>query len=112
AYQDYTIRARVSEAAVLASAAKATVTENIANNGGAMPADACAGVDTTLTATKNVASMTCTAGTGAIAVVTSAAAGGVPLTFTPTVPAAGGAIGTTWSCVGTGAAKHLPAECR
>jgi type IV pilus assembly protein PilA len=34
AYQDYTVRARVSELAVLASSYKATVGENIANNGG------------------------------------------------------------------------------
>ena len=46
AYQDYTIRSRVSELAVIASAAKTTVTENIANNGGTMPTDACAGVNT------------------------------------------------------------------
>ncbi|MBK9785593.1 MAG: pilin [Betaproteobacteria bacterium] len=34
AYQDYTIRARVSESLSLASAAKTTVSENISNNGG------------------------------------------------------------------------------
>lgn len=34
AYQDYTVRSRVSEGAVLASGAKATVGENIANAGG------------------------------------------------------------------------------
>ena len=33
AYQDYTVRARVSELAVLGSGMKATVGENIANNG-------------------------------------------------------------------------------
>ena len=32
AYQDYTIRARVSEALVIACAAKATIGENIASN--------------------------------------------------------------------------------
>mgnify|MGYP005861700177 FL=1 len=40
AYQDYTIRARVSEAVNVASAAKTTVSENISNNGGVMPTNA------------------------------------------------------------------------
>jgi prepilin-type N-terminal cleavage/methylation domain-containing protein len=62
AYQDYTVRARVSEAAVIAAGAKVTVAENIANNGGALPADACVGVDTAIPADNpNAASMTCTA---------------------------------------------------
>ncbi|CAD7348792.1 pilin [Xanthomonas arboricola] len=111
AYQDYTIRARVSEAAVLASGAKTTVAENIANNGGTIAAGACLGVDTTPPATTNVASVTCGANTGAIAVVTTAKAGAVTLTFTPQ-PAAGIA-GTKWTCVATGGkAAYYPAECR
>jgi prepilin-type N-terminal cleavage/methylation domain-containing protein len=35
AYQDYTVRSRVAELAVMASGAKATISENIANAGGA-----------------------------------------------------------------------------
>lgn len=111
AYQDYTIRARVSEAAVLASGAKATVGENIANNGGVIAAGACAGVDTTAPATTNVATFTCADATGVITVGTTAQAGAVTLTFTPTAGA--GAVGTEWDCAFTaGAAKHVPAECR
>ena len=111
AYQDYTIRARVTEAAVLASGAKTTVAENIANNGGVIPANACVGVDTTMTATQNVASFTCTAGTGAIAVTTTDRAGAVTLTYTPTEQA-DSAVGTTWACTHSGEAKYVPAECR
>ncbi len=111
AYQDYTIRARVTEAAVLASGAKTTVAENIANNGGVLPTDACVGVDTTMTATQNVSSFTCTAGTGAIAVTTTARAGAVTLTYTPTAQA-DSAVGTTWACTHSGEAKYVPAECR
>src|SRR5688572_30165517 len=44
AYNDYTIRSRVSEALVVASAAKATVGENIANNN-AIDANSCDGVN-------------------------------------------------------------------
>ncbi len=38
AYQDYTVRGRVSELAILGSGMKATVGENIANNGGVIAA--------------------------------------------------------------------------
>ena len=110
AYQDYTIRARVSEAAVVASAAKTTVSENIANNGGVMPANACAGVNL-LVASANVLNMACTAASGTIIVTTTVTAGSVGLTFTPTAPGAGGAI--LWSCArNAGSNNHVPAECR
>ncbi|WP_372393158.1 pilin [Xanthomonas sp. NCPPB 3582] len=115
AYQDYTIRARVTELAVIAGAAKNTVAENIANNGGTLPADACQGVDTTIPSTsKNTASMTCTAATGAIQVTgNSTTTKGTILTFTPTVPTGNSAVGTTWACAGSGSnAKYYPAECR
>src|SRR5699024_682076 len=54
AYQDYTIRARVSELAVIASGMKATVAENIANNGGTIAAGACSGTGDSTTATRNL----------------------------------------------------------
>ena len=114
AYQDYTIRSRVSELAVVASGAKTIVAENIANNGGALPADACAGVDVTIPATAvNTASMACTAASGAIAVTGDATlTRGTILTFTPTAISTG-AIGTVWECVGSGSQpKYYPAECR
>ncbi len=111
AYQDYTIRARVSEALSLTSAAKATVSENISNNGGVMPADACIGVAPTV-ATANVASTACDAASGVISAVTTAAAGNVSLELRPTAPGAnGGAI--VWQCVRTvGENRHVPASCR
>ena len=111
AYQDYTIRARVSEAAVLAAGAKTTVAENIANNGGVIAAGACGGVDDTPPATVNVETFTCADATGVISVTTTAKAGGVTLAFTP---AAGtGAAGTTWRCAASGGkAAYYPAECR
>ena len=61
AYQDYTVRARVSELAIHASAAKATVGENIASNG-AIAAGSCDGVGTILAAnaTENINSLACT----------------------------------------------------
>lgn len=110
AYQDYTIRARVSEAIVLASGMKATIAENIANNGGALAADNCIGVAPSA-ATPNVVSTACDAATGVVTVVTTARAGDVTLDLTP-VPGAT-AAGTTWTCARTGGLnKHVPAECR
>ncbi len=72
AYQDYTIRARVSEAVNVASAAKTSVSENISNNGGVLPANACLGVNTFAAAIGNVASLACAAATGIITVTTTA----------------------------------------
>lgn len=106
AYQDYTVRSRVSEGAVLASGAKATVGENIANAGGTIDGTACNGVAVFTTATKNTASLACK--DGVITVTGTAAAKAVPLTFTPVVADAG----ITWKCESTADNKYLPAECR
>lgn len=114
AYQDYTIRARVSELAVAASAFKTTVAENIANNGGTVPAvGACAGTGTTA-ATRNMASITCNDANGVITATGEATrTRGTVLTFTPVAGAADSAVGTTWTCAGSGSqAKYYPAECR
>src|SRR5881227_3760539 len=67
AYQDYTIRARVSELAVMADGMKTSVAENIANNGGTIAAGSCKGVGSTATTT-NMASISCTDTTGVIIV--------------------------------------------
>lgn len=113
AYQDYTIRARVSELAVAASAYKTTVAENIANNGGQLPADACLGTGATAVTT-NMASIACTPATGAIVVTGDLVrTRGTVLTFTPTPGGAASAVGTTWDCNGSvSASKYWPAECR
>ncbi|WP_303636558.1 pilin [Stenotrophomonas tuberculopleuritidis] len=106
AYQDYTIRSRVSEGAVLASGAKATVGENIANAGGVIDDTACNGVATFNTPTKNTASLACAE--GKITVTGTDAAKNVALDFTPTPASAG----ITWKCESTADNKYLPAECR
>lgn len=113
AYQDYTIRSRVTELSVMASSFKTTVAENIANNGGELPADACAGVGETA-ATTNMASIECTPGTGAIVVTGDAVrTKGTVLTYEPAVGGDNSAVGTTWTCEGSGSdAKYYPAECR
>jgi|YNPBryulayer2012_1023412.scaffolds.fasta_scaffold14158_3 type IV pilus assembly protein PilA len=109
AYQDYTVRARVSEGLALAAGAKATVAENIANAGGTVDATACNGVNTFTTATKNVASLACA--NGVLTVTMTSAAQGVVLTLTPSVANAGG---ITWTCAVSNSNhnKYVPAECR
>ncbi|MFK3845992.1 pilin [Stenotrophomonas sp. NPDC078853] len=105
AYQDYTIRSRVSEMAVLASGAKATIGENIASEN-AINTNACRGVATFNTATNNTASLACADGVVTVTGTTKAA--GVVLVYTPTLVAAG----TNWACSSASDDKYLPAECR
>ena len=110
AYQDYTVRARVSEGLGLASGMKTTVTENIASNGGVLPADACLGAPN-IGATGSVTSVNCAAGTGVITVTMGTQAQGVVFSLTPTAAAG---TPTTWACrVATAAnAKYMPGTCR
>ncbi|QRY82387.1 pilin [Pseudomonas sp. PDNC002] len=113
AYQDYTVRARVSEGLVLASAAKTAVAENAANGTSPLSAGW-----TAPTATKNVSSVSVNGGTGEISVVYQAAAGSVNLKLTPSSGGSAlsaGAVPTgaiTWKCTTSTDAKYVPAECR
>jgi type IV pilus assembly protein PilA len=110
AYQDYTIRARVTEGLSLASGAKATVAENIASNGGIITAEtACVGV-TDLGATgAAVTSLTCAS--GELTIVTNDKAGSLTLVLTPTGDANSSAV--TWACTTTDDKfKFVPGECR
>lgn len=130
AYQDYTVRARVSEGLSLASSAKLSVAENAANGrpfaqGWTAPAG-----------TDNVTSVAIAQGNGEITITYPARAGGGTLILSPrdggptggaltgtatasTVPTAGS---ITWNCkavgstkagtTGTLPAKFAPSECR
>jgi len=109
AYQDYTVRGRVTELAILASGAKATVTENIANNGSLIDATACTGVNVGVILTKNTASFACAL--GVLSATGTASAKGVVLVYRPSL-AGGGVI--AWDCSTAVAAnyKYVPSECR
>ena len=105
AYQDYTIRARVTEGLSLASGAKTTVAENAANAAGVLT-NSCNGVNTVVGG--NVTSLTCAA--GVLTVTMNSNAKGVVLTLTPTVVTSGP---ITWRCASTATTfKYVPAECR
>ncbi|GAB4090192.1 pilin [Hydrogenophaga soli] len=109
AYQDYTVRGRVSELAIMASAAKVTVTENISSNGGTIAAGSCLGVATFSTPSKNTASLACADASGVVTVTGTAAAQNVVLTYTPVVDT--GKV--KWTCTTpAGNFKYVPTECR
>jgi type IV pilus assembly protein PilA len=115
AYQDYTVRAKVTEGLSLAASAKTTVSENAANGS----ANLCAGF-TAPAATAAVTSVACNNANGQITITYTAAAGNGTIIMTPTsggnalaagnIPA-GGSI--DWSCTGGSLAqRYRPAQCR
>lgn len=108
AYQDYTIRARVTEGLTLADSAKLAVSETAITNN-ALPATQAATGYVSPAATPNVASIAIAAG-GVITITYTAAAGGGTIVMTPTLQANGD---VTWTCTGgTLLAKYRPASCR
>lgn len=142
AYQDYTIRARVSEGLALAAAAKNQVLDVLSNGNAAGSTEGYANGYQAPSATPNITSISIAAATGVISVKTTAVAGNgsfhlVPFTGTRDAPVAL-PLGTAafappsqgsvnWRCVTQGvsspatialpegsllASKYAPAECR
>ena len=107
AYQQYTTRARATEAVIAGAAVKTIVTQNIADNGGAMPVDACVGFTNINTASNNLISVECDAATGAITMLTTAKAGSTTFTLTPTATA----NGVSWVC-SADITRYAPNNCR
>ena len=137
AYQDYMVRARVSEGLSLAATAKTAVMDVI-NSGNV--SSGYQGGYTQPPATKNISSITIDNATGVIKITTTAAAGGgdlllVPFTRTATADSALPTVNATstvvpgtvlWKCLAAGAAavagtspsatalaaRYAPSECR
>jgi type IV pilus assembly protein PilA len=115
AYQDYTVRAKVTECFSLASGAKTTVAENAAN----AAADLSAGY-TPPSATGACESIAVDGATGVITATTTAAAGAGTFTLTPEAPLGTAIAAATvpgdaiaWVCAaGTLETKYLPSSCR
>ena len=101
AYQDYTVRAMVTEGLNLAGGGKATVAENIANGA----ADDCAGVNTGVF---NKTTLACDPATGILTatVATGTSAGNVDVILTPNDD------GTIWGCSSAAEDKYVPGTCR
>ena len=113
AYQDYTIRTKVTEALALASEAKTAVSETAAALGGLANVTAANSGYVLSSATDYVASIAITDTTGVITVTTQATGASVDpvITLTPTQAAPENPI--TWACGTTaGLDKHVPANCR
>lgn len=104
AYQDYTIRARVSESLMIMSGVKATITENISNENG-VTVNSCFGVGT-FVVTNNLAAFNCVSGT--VSLTTQPIAGSVVISLAPTYSS----NGVVWTCTSGGPFKYVPAECR
>ncbi|EPJ85319.1 general secretion pathway protein H [Pseudomonas sp. CFII64] len=116
AYQDYTIRAKVTEGMGQAASAKLAVTEAAASLGGvANVTQANSGYTFTQVTTGTntyVASVAIAAG-GAITVVTQNTGAATQPSFTLTPVQASVNDQITWTCASAaGEAKHLPASCR
>jgi type IV pilus assembly protein PilA len=118
AYQDYTIRAQVSEGLSLASGAKAAVSESFMDRGGMPANNTIAGIAQPATINgKYVTSVTVAAGVvGVLYGGTSANSNitGAILNLTPTSAVGAGSV--VWACTGgnilSGNAKWLPSACR
>ncbi|WP_148334322.1 pilin [Acinetobacter lwoffii] len=107
AYQDYTVRARVSECVNMMGAAKTTVMENASSG-----TDLAAGF--TANATTDNCEAVAIADDGVITVTSTEKAGEVALTMTPTPDLEAGVPPTsevTWKCT-SDKPQYVPAECR
>lgn len=118
AYQDYTVRAKVTEGLTLASSAKLAVAENASNgknfdSGWVAPTATAAVTSLGINQTNGEITITYTAAAGNGTIVMTPTAGGAALAGTAsasTVPTAGS---VAWSCTGgTLLAKFRPAQCR
>ncbi len=109
AYQDYIVRARVTEGLNLGAAAKIAVSETVLSNQ-ALPQNQAATGYESPAPTENVSSITIAGGTGAVIIRYTAKAGDGTLILMPKLQANGDLI---WTCDGgTLAAKYRPASCR
>lgn len=113
AYQDYTIRAKISEVMVIASAAKTTTSEYYLSTGSMPDSTGQAGINTNADQSDYVSLIQfATNGTGAVLTYTLDNLGdpdGQTIVFT----GSGNSNGVQWTCdQGTADAKYLPANCR
>ena len=126
AYQDYTVRAKVSEGAIAASAIKVGVTEMFANSGMAGVAAYAAEVGAAVgLATDKISAISVAAGTGVISVqmagITQLGAtnvlGFAPFINNAAISDANATGSVVWRCTNAAAGttipvQFLPAECR
>jgi len=108
AYQDYTIRAKVSELMLAASSARTCITEQTQAAASGIPTTVAA--DCSIAVTGKVASASVsTAGVINVTGSTAATSVGADVTVTLTPTATSGTL--TWVCTGT-PVKYVPGSCR
>ncbi len=109
AYQNYTVRAKVSEALVAADACKTSVAESYQSNGSLPSTTASAGCATQ--ATNYVSALAVAA--GVITTTTKNLGGGIAdgatVTLTPTATANQPIL---WKCTSSLSSQYVPASCR
>ena len=113
AYQDYTVRAKVSEGLNLAGAAKLAVTETYDSTGGTVSGHAAWGLPLATSITGNNVSSVTVADSGTITVeyvrLGGSTTDGQTIVLIPDFDAGS----TTWACnTGTLVSKYRPANCR
>jgi len=114
AYQDYTVKAKVSEVVLAASTCRTAITEAVQTSPGSLPAtDDSWGCESASSPSKYVASISTKGTTGKVKVVTQ----GLPITgdviLVPSIDTANSVV-TEWTC-GTSVAafkKYLPGSCK
>lgn len=108
AYQDYTVRAKVSELVLAASAHKSSVAEKAVTDGALTNA----GAGLTVTTVGKIMGGSVTVG-GVITIVgaatTTSTGQAVTIVLTPSLNTASGAV--VWTCAGS-PTRFVPAECR
>jgi type IV pilus assembly protein PilA len=109
AYQDYTVRAKVSELMLAASGARTCITEAAQVNAGTVPTTV--GSDCSIAAVGKVTgATTSTAGVVTVTGSTATTSVGAAVTVTLT-PATAANTSLTWICSGT-PVKYVPSSCR
>ena len=116
AYQDYTVRTKVSEGLSLASGAKTSVAETRLSNGSWPSSNSAAGLAAASKITGNNVMSVGVSGSGVVTITyeNDAAITSKTVTLTPTIAAGGGSV--TWVCAAgsTGGVedRYLPGNCR
>jgi type IV pilus assembly protein PilA len=104
AYQDYTVRAKVSEGLARAGATKVTIAENFAN----ATSNLCAGVELNTIGKSKVTTCNSTSGLISMAVDAGLSSGNVTFDLSPTTQNGG----VDWKCKNASEDKYVPSNCR
>jgi type IV pilus assembly protein PilA len=109
AYQDYTVRARVSELILAASGFKTSISEAVQAAGTGVISDASPQISQlTVAVVGKVTGGTINGGTGVIIISGDSTTQNAVVTMTPSA-SSGGTL--TWSCTGS-PSRFMPASCR